>query len=93
MGTINQNTSIGVNGSKAKGDYTGYGHYTCLSGSIASTITGSPVTTAFHLYNVKLSDTVFTQILIKTMGDEIYARTYTTSGYGSWYKFSGTVIV
>ena len=60
------------------------------SGAIASAIGHSPVTNAFVMITIPKSSNAYTQIL--SDASKIMIRTKTSSGWGAWYRYNGTVV-
>ncbi len=74
--------------------YTTKGIYNC-GATNAATLTNCPVTAGFRLEVVEIAFSSRHQQRLYTQqvsGDSFYIRTEGGSGYGSWYKFTGTVV-
>ncbi len=67
--------------------------YQCNAASIAATLTNCPTTDAFMMMNIETASVLrFVQEIISNKDNEIYRRWYTSTGFGSWYKFTGTQV-
>jgi hypothetical protein len=67
--------------------------YQCNSAAIAATLTNCPTTDGFMLYIKETASAQrFVQEIIPNKENEIYRRWYTSLGFSSWYKFTGTVV-
>lgn len=74
--------------------YTTKGIYNC-GATNAATLANCPVTAGFRLEVVEIAFSSRHQQRLYTQqvaGDSFYIRTEGGSGYGSWYKFTGTVV-
>lgn len=74
--------------------YTTKGIYNC-GATNAATLLNCPVTAGFRLEVVEIAFSTRHQQRLYTQqvaGDSIYIRTEGGSGYGSWYKFTGTAV-
>lgn len=74
--------------------YTTKGVY-CCGATSAATLSNCPVSAGFRLEVVEIAFSTRHQQRLYTQqvaGDSIYIRTEGGSGYGSWYKFTGTAV-
>ena len=72
-------------------DLTTPGLYGCSNSTVAGTLVNSPVSgSGFSLLVTNKSNAYQMQILFYR--GTIYSREKTSNGWGSWYKFTGTVV-
>ena len=72
-------------------DLTAPGFYGCSNASIAASLSNCPVSgSGFALLVMYKSTAYQTQALF--YGTDIYSRTRTSNGWGSWYRFTGTAV-
>lgn len=70
---------------------TAEGFYGCSSASVAASLTNTPTTTVnFVMIVMGKSSTLKTQFIVA--GANLYFRTQTSGGWGSWYQLTGTVV-
>lgn len=77
-------------------DLTTAGVYTCPTVTIANTLTNMPVSGSAFRLEVKYlnnSNRIRQEFYLLSELSTYYARTYTSSGWKSWYMFSGTQVV
>lgn len=63
------------------------GMYGCATGSTAQTLVHCPVTSNFTMLNMRKGN-LLNQIIFS--GGGIYVRSGSSSGYGHWFKYTGT---
>lgn len=71
-------------------DLTDPGFYDCASSSICATLVNSPITSSGFSMIVTQKGAYTIQTI--SNGATLYTRGSTSSGWGNWYRFSGTVI-
>lgn len=71
--------------------YTNVGHYTANTNNTAKNISNCPVTVNFSLFVIYRTGAYVSQILIPSQG-ALFIRHQASSGWGSWYKFTGTTV-
>lgn len=75
-------------------DLTAVGVYNC-GATAAATLLHCPVSTGFRLEVLQVAFTTRRQQRLypqAASNDSFYIRTEGNSGYGSWYKFTGTIV-
>lgn len=66
------------------------GFYGCSSASVATSLSNCPTSTNFVMIVMGKSSSLKTQLIIA--GSNMYFRTQTSGGWGSWYQLTGTVV-
>lgn len=70
-------------------DLTDIGVYDCANSSITQSLSNCPVTTSFCMIVLK-KGAYQTQLIFP--GGTMFSRTRNSSGWASWYKFTGTEV-
>lgn len=66
------------------------GLYGCMTAAIAQSLSNCPTTSNFSMIVMRKSQGNQTQVIFT--GQYIYTRTRSSSGWGDWYKFTGTKV-
>lgn len=70
---------------------TAVGLYGCANSTVCSTLSNCPMSGGgFALFLVPKSTSYYSQIIFS--GSATYSRTKTSSGWGTWYKYTGTAV-
>lgn len=84
------NTSTTISSGDDLDSYTTNGVYGCASSTIAASLSNSPVTSSgFALFVTRYGGYTIQTIF---NGSAMYCRKQSSSGYGSWYKYTGTAV-
>ena len=66
--------------------------YVCTGASTAATLINCPINKAFRMDVYKISNSTIFQRIISNEGDVVFIRRSLGGTFGSWYRFSGTVV-
>lgn len=72
-------------------NYTTPGHYSANTGTVAGSLSNCPVSSNFSLFVIWRTDSLKSQMLIPA-SKYFFLRYASSSGWSSWYRFSGTAV-